>query len=69
MPSDAICENIALPDAEVGDVVGISNAGAYGYTMTMLLWASQPLPAEVLFHDGEFTVIRKRARPLELLVQ
>lgn len=67
MPSDLLCEGVALADPEPGDIVGVFNAGAYGYTMSMLLWASHPLPAEVLFHDGAFTVIRKRLRPSDCL--
>ena len=69
MPSDALCESVALADPQPGDIVGIFNAGAYGYTMSMLLWASQPLPVEVLFHDGVFSVIRKRIKPSEFLVE
>ena len=67
MPSDALGEGVALADPQPGDIVGIFNAGAYGYTMSMLLWASHPLPAEVLFHNGAFTVIRKRLRASDCL--
>lgn len=66
MPSDILCENIALADPKPGDVIAIHNAGAYGWTMSMLFWSSHPTPAEVLFHDGEFSVIRRRLTDTEL---
>lgn len=66
MPSDTLCENVALADPQPGDVVAIHNAGAYGWTMSMLFWSSHPTPVELLFHEGQLKVIRKRFTCTEL---
>lgn len=67
MPSDVLCENVGLPDPKPGDVLAVRNAGAYGWTMSMLLWSSQVTPIEALFHEGQLHVIRKRLNTKELL--
>ena len=69
MPSDALCGNTALPNPEPGDVIAIHNAGAYGWTMSMVFWSSYPTPAEVLFHEGKFSLIRRRLTGTELFTQ
>jgi len=48
-----------IPDPEVGDILAILNAGAYGYTMASN-YNSRPRPAEVLITGGEARLIRKR---------
>lgn len=52
MPSDVLCSDAELPDPTPGDIIVLHNAGAYGYTMSLLLWGSHRMPAEVLY-DGE----------------
>ncbi len=56
LPSDILCENALLPDPRPGDILAVHNAGAYGYTMSMLSWASSKVPAEVLFCEDELKV-------------
>jgi diaminopimelate decarboxylase len=61
-----ICENADMdvfprefPKLEEGDVIGTYNAGAYGFTMTMV-FNNQPRPAEVLIDGNQHHLIRKR---------
>lgn len=49
----------SLPEAQVGDLVVIGCAGAYGYTMSSN-YNSKPLCAEVLLADGTAHLIRQR---------
>jgi diaminopimelate decarboxylase len=60
LPADVLCESANLPDPQPGECLAIHDVGAYGYTMTMLLWASHTGPREVLFDDGRLMVIRER---------
>ncbi|WP_295722130.1 diaminopimelate decarboxylase [uncultured Methanobrevibacter sp.] len=55
---DLFARDRPLPDVEEGDVLGILNAGAYGFTMASN-YNSRPLPAEILVNNGEATVVRK----------
>ncbi len=47
-PLDLLADEVALPQAEVGDLVVISQAGAYGLTASPTAFLSHPAPAEVL---------------------
>ncbi|HJM83575.1 MAG TPA: pyridoxal-dependent decarboxylase, exosortase A system-associated [Nitrospinota bacterium] len=61
--SDQFSRQVMLPEPELGDLVGIFNSGAYGYSASMLAFLSHPTPAEVLV-DGNFLyLIRKPKRP------
>ena len=44
---DLFTRDRMLPEIEEGDILGILNAGAYGFTMASN-YNSRPLPAEVL---------------------
>lgn len=44
--ADIMAKDIMLPKANIGDVLVVSNAGSYSYTLTPLLFASQPLPLQ-----------------------
>ena len=48
-----------LPRLEVGDLVAMRDAGAYGSAMASN-YNRRPLPAEVLVDDGRWRVIRRR---------
>jgi hypothetical protein len=52
MPGDVLCENVELPTPRPGDVIVLHNAGAYGFTMSMLGWGSFKPPREVLCDAG-----------------
>ncbi len=62
MPSDVLCKTAMLPDPEPGDILAVHNAGAYGYTMTMLLWSGLRAPLELVFADDKIKVVTERLR-------
>ncbi|HEX3803730.1 MAG TPA: pyridoxal-dependent decarboxylase, exosortase A system-associated [Solirubrobacteraceae bacterium] len=47
-PLDLLADAVSLPHAEVGDLVVIFQAGAYGLTASPTAFLGHPLPAEVL---------------------
>lgn len=47
-PLDLLGDNVSLPRADVGDLVVIFQAGAYGLTASPTAFLSHPQPAEVL---------------------
>jgi diaminopimelate decarboxylase len=47
-PLDVIGDRVLLPPADVGDLVVVFQAGAYGFTASPTAFLSQPEPAEVL---------------------
>lgn len=59
-PFDVIANDIFLPETEIGDILCIFNAGAYGFSMSILHFLSHPLPAEILIFDKKMYLIRRR---------
>ena len=57
--SDVFARGRALPPLEVGDLVALLDAGAYGSVMASN-YNRHLLPAEVLVDEGTWTVIRRR---------
>ena len=57
--SDVVGRDRMLPPLEVGDLVAIRDAGAYGSAMASN-YNRRPLPAEVLVDAGAWRVIRRR---------
>ncbi len=57
--SDMFGEARLLPPLEVGDLLAVLDAGAYGSAMAST-YNRRPLPAEVLVGDGGWRVIRRR---------
>ena len=55
-----------LPEVREGGLLAFLNAGAYGYAMASN-YNSRPRPAEVLVHNGEPLVIRRREELTDLL--
>ncbi|HEV3339470.1 MAG TPA: diaminopimelate decarboxylase [Pirellulales bacterium] len=55
-----------LPVAEVGELLVIENAGAYGFVMSSN-YNSKPLAAEVLIRDGAAHLIRRRQTSEDLM--
>jgi diaminopimelate decarboxylase len=56
---DLFARDRPMPDVEEGDVLGIMNAGAYGFTMSSN-YNSRPLCSEILVTDGKCNVVRER---------
>jgi diaminopimelate decarboxylase len=47
-PLDLLADNVELPPADVGDLVVIFQAGAYGLTASPTRFLGHPEPVEVL---------------------
>ena len=47
-PLDLLGDGVALPRAEIGDLVVIFQAGAYGLTASPTAFLGHPAPIEVL---------------------
>jgi diaminopimelate decarboxylase len=57
--ADVVARDRMLPPLDVGDLVAIRDAGAYGSAMASN-YNRHPLPAEVLVDEGAWRVIRRR---------
>jgi diaminopimelate decarboxylase len=51
-PLDTLARAIVLPAAEIGDLVGIFQSGAYGRSASPVGFLSHPLPAEIWVDSG-----------------
>jgi diaminopimelate decarboxylase len=47
-PLDVLADSVELPVAEIGDLVVVFQAGAYGLTASPTAFLSHPVPTEVL---------------------
>jgi len=56
-----------LPDTRPGDLLGILQSGAYGYSASMLHFLSFPTPAEIAVDGGKVSLIRERGDPEDFL--
>jgi diaminopimelate decarboxylase len=52
-PLDTLARGIMLPRAEIGDLVGIFQSGAYGRSASPLGFLSHPSPAEIWVDSGQ----------------
>ena len=69
-PIDITSEQIQVPeDIALDDLVGIFNAGAYGFSMSPQLFLSHPSPVEVLVLDGEIIETRRRGTYEDFLLK
>jgi diaminopimelate decarboxylase len=59
-PLDVLARNINVPKAEVGDLVGVFQSGAYARAASPLNFLSHPTPAEVWVDGCEHRLIRRR---------
>ena len=66
-PLDEYANAIELPKAEAGNLVGVFNAGAYGYSMSMHEFLGHRSPAEVLVDNGNVKELRPRGEFSNLL--
>ncbi len=57
--SDIFSKNVFLPQIEEGDIVIMSDVGAYGYTMSSN-YNNRPRPAEILLDENSVELIRRR---------
>lgn len=56
---DLFARDRLMPEVDEGDVLGILNAGAYGFTMSSN-YNSRPLASEILVSDEKCYVVRER---------
>jgi diaminopimelate decarboxylase len=66
-PLDVLARDADLSAAEVGDLVGVFQSGAYARTASPLAFLSHPSPAEVLVENGQARLIRRRGSYCDLL--
>jgi diaminopimelate decarboxylase len=59
-PLDVLARDLSLPRAEVGELIGVFQSGAYARTASPLGFLSHPTPAEVLVENGHARLIRRR---------
>ena len=64
--SDVLGRDRELPPLEVGDLVAIRDAGAYGAAMASN-YNRRPTPAEVLVDSGTWRIIRRRQAVADML--
>jgi diaminopimelate decarboxylase len=61
-PLDVLGRGVVLPNAEVGDLIGIFQSGAYARTASPLGFLSHPTPPEVWVEKGRHHLIRGRGK-------
>jgi len=64
--TDAYARDRSFPPVEVGDLVVVSDVGAYGAVMGHT-YLRRPLPPEVLIDGDQWRIIRRRQTLDELL--
>jgi diaminopimelate decarboxylase len=60
---DILAAGVPAPELGHGDLVAVLDAGAYGYTESMPLFLSHPMPAEITIDGREVAVSRARVEP------
>jgi len=58
-PLDTLARGIVLPDAEIGDLVGIFQSGAYGRSASPTGFLSHPEPAEIFLQGGSHSSVNR----------
>jgi diaminopimelate decarboxylase len=61
-PLDTLARAVELPQAAVGDIVGVFQSGAYGRSASPLGFLGHPAPPEVAVEDGRDRLVRRRGR-------
>jgi diaminopimelate decarboxylase len=64
---DVFSNAALLPRPQVGDLVALLDAGAYGFTESMPMFLSHGSPAEVAVLGGTARLVRPRMTPVEFL--
>jgi len=59
-PLDVLGRGVSLPQAEVGDLLGVFQSGAYGRSASPLHFLSHPAPPEVSIYCGQHELICPR---------
>jgi diaminopimelate decarboxylase len=64
---DVFSQSAVMVPPEAGDLVAVLDVGAYGFTESMPLFLSHPVPAEVAVRGGRAALIRPRREPADWL--
>ena len=64
--TDVLAKDRPLPHVEIGNVIVVMNAGAYGFAMSSQ-YNSRPRAAEILVNDGQAESIRERETVIDLI--
>jgi diaminopimelate decarboxylase len=64
--TDVLAKDRMLPSMNVGDVIAVMNAGAYGFSMSSQ-YNSRPRAAEVLVNGSHAEIIRERETVNDLI--
>jgi diaminopimelate decarboxylase len=59
-PLDTLARDVEVPAANIGDLIGIFQSGAYGLTASPVGFLSHPVPAEVWIDGGKSSLIQAR---------
>ena len=59
-PLDVLARNVHLPQAEVGDLFGVFQSGAYARSASPLAFLSHPAPPEIMVSGKSTFMIRRR---------
>ena len=68
-PLDTLARAITLPHAEIGDLVGIFQSGAYGRSASPVGFLSHPEPAEILLQNGRHALVSREGEQFESMQQ
>ena len=66
-PLDALGRSLTLPAAEIGDLVGIFQSGAYARTASPMGFLSHPAPPEAWVDGSHDFLVRARTPPVDYL--
>ena len=64
-PTDLLGVQVTLPEARVGDLLGVAMSGSYGLTASPMLFLGRDTPVELVLGQGQVSVGRKRHSLLE----
>jgi hypothetical protein len=53
-PVDCLARNICVPAPEVGDLIVFEHSGAYGLTMSPVLFLGHDIPSEVVIAERQY---------------
>jgi diaminopimelate decarboxylase len=67
-PLDVLARGVQLPHAEVGDLIGVLQSGAYARSASPLGFLSHPAPPEVWVDHGKDQLIRRRGAYADYLL-
>jgi len=67
-PLDVLARSVILPKAEVGDLLGILQSGAYARSASPLGFLSHATPPEVMVEGSDTWLIRQRGSPADYLL-